>query len=83
MNETVKIIVDKIDKIKDFCDDITTIIDIFQYNCSKYNNCNSVEYKQLKQDIRANTKQIDNLLEEINSDIFKCQLKQLNEITSK
>lgn len=77
MNETVKSIVDKIDKIKSHCDNIKTIIDIFQYNSAKYDSCNSVEYKQLKQDIRANMTKIDNILEELNTKVFDYQLEKI------
>lgn len=77
MNKTVKTIVDEIDKIKSLCADITVIIDIFQYNSVKSDSCNSVEYKQVKQDIRANTKQIDNILEELNTKVFDYQLEKI------
>lgn len=77
MNEIVKNIVDEIDKIKSHCDNIKMIIDIFQYNSIKYNNYDSVEYKQLKQDIRASTKRIDNILEELNTKVFDYQLEKI------
>lgn len=77
MNKTVKSIVDEIDEIKSHCDNIKTIIDIFQYNSAKSDSCNSVEYKQLKQDIRANIKQIDNILEELNTKVFNHQLEKI------
>lgn len=77
MNETVKSIVDKIDKIKSLCSDITVIVDIFQYNSTKYDNCNSVEYKQLKQDIRRDMKEMDNILEELNTKVFDYQLEKI------
>ncbi len=77
MNETVKTIIDKIDNIKNLCDDIKIMIDIFQYNSVKSDNCNSVDYKQLKQDIRGNIKEIDNILEELNTKIFNCQLEKI------
>lgn len=77
MNETVKTILDKLDKIKDLCDDIDTIISVFQYNSIEDNTCNPVEYKQLKQDIRSNTKQIDNILEELNTKVFDYQLEKI------
>lgn len=77
MNETVKTIVDKIDKIKTLCDNIKMIIDIFQYNSIKYNSCNSVEYKQLKQDIRSDMKEMDNILEELNTKVFDYQLEKI------
>lgn len=77
MNETVKTIINKVDEIKNLCDDIKTMIDIFQYNSTKYNSYNSVEYKQLKQDIRRNTKDIDNILEELNTKVFNNQLEKI------
>lgn len=83
MNKTVKTIVDEIDKVKSLCDNIKMIIDIFQYNSTKCDSCNSVEYKQLKQDIRANTKQIDNILEELNTKVFDYQLEKLKQTVDK
>lgn len=77
MNETVKTILDKLDKIKDFCDDIDTIISVFQYKSIEDNTCNPVEYKQLKQDIRGDIKAIDNILEELNAKVFNCQLEKI------
>lgn len=77
MNKTVKTIIDRIDVIKNLCDDIKTMIDIFQYNSVKSDSCNSVEYKQLKQDIRGNIKEIDNILEELNTKVFNNQLEKI------
>lgn len=77
MNETVKTIIDKLNYIKKLCNDVETVIDIFQYNSIKNNTCNSVEYKQLKQDIRSNIKAIDNILEEVNTKVFNCQLEKI------
>lgn len=77
MNKTVKTIIDRIDVIKNLCDDIKTMIDIFQYNSVKSDSCNPVEYKQLKQDIRGNIKEIDNILEELNTKVFNNQLEKI------
>ena len=77
MNETVKTIIDKLNYIKKLCNDVETVIDIFQYNSIKNNTCNSVDYKQLKQDIRINTREIDNILEELNTKIFNHQLEKI------
>lgn len=77
MNETVKTILNKLNTIKDLCDDIDTMISMFQYNSIEDNSCNPVEYKQLKQDIRSNIKAIDNILEEVNTKVFNCQLEKI------
>lgn len=77
MNETVKTILNKLYEIQNLCYDIETMIDVFQYNSVTDDSCNSVDYKQLKQDIRRNTKDIDNILEELNTKVFNCQLEKI------
>lgn len=77
MNETVKTILDKLNTIKDIYDYIDAMIAMFQYKSVEDNSCNPVEYKQLKQDIRGNIKDIDNILEEFNTKVFNAQLEEI------